>query len=255
MGMPISLALRGRHTHDHAALEAWAEVMADLREVDRVFSTYRAGSIVSRLGRGELELVDCPPEVAEVLALGEQARVESGGAFDVRRGGRLDPSGVVKGWAVERAARPLRHLPGTDFCLSAGGDMVAHVAPLDAAAWQIGIEDPGWSDRPLAVVALRDGALATSSTAVRTWTGPDGTRVHHLIDPHSWRPANSGLQAVTVAHRDPAWAEIWSKALFIGGAGRIGPEARARGMAAWWVEDDGSFHLTPAAAAMTPWRS
>lgn len=58
-----------------------------------------------------------------------------------------------------------------------------------------------------------------------------------------------------MAHRDPAWAEIWSKALFIGGAGRIGPEARARGMAAWWVEDDGSFHLTPAAAAMTPWRS
>ena len=58
-------------------------VLATLREVDRVFSTYRADSFVSRLGRGEIDVADCPPEVAEVLALGERARLESGGAFDV----------------------------------------------------------------------------------------------------------------------------------------------------------------------------
>jgi thiamine biosynthesis lipoprotein len=106
----------------------------------------------------------------------------------------------------------------------------------------------------LAVVELRDAALATSSTAVRTWTGPDGRRAHHIIDPVTWRPADGGLRAVTVVHPDAAWAEIWSKALFISGARTIGPEARARGMAAWWVEDDGAIRMTPAARMLTVWQ-
>ena len=67
MGMPISLALRGRHATDRRALAAWVQVLGVLREVDRVFSTYRADSYVSRLGRGEIGLADCPPEVTEVL--------------------------------------------------------------------------------------------------------------------------------------------------------------------------------------------
>ena len=142
MGMPISLALRGRHTDDAAARGAWAEALAALRDVDRVFSTYRPDSFVSRLARAEIAIEDCPPEVAEVLALGEVARLQSHGAFDVRRGGVLDPSGVVKGWAVERAARPLRALPETDVCLSAGGDLVCQVAGPDSPDWRIGIEDP-----------------------------------------------------------------------------------------------------------------
>ncbi|HWO64069.1 MAG TPA: FAD:protein FMN transferase, partial [Umezawaea sp.] len=126
MGMPISLAVRGRHAADARARTAWADVMASLRWVDRVFSTYRAESFVSRLGRGEVEVADCPPEVAEVLELGDLAEQRSGGAFRVRRAGAdgevvLDPSGVVKGWAVERASAHLEALPDTDFCLSAGG--------------------------------------------------------------------------------------------------------------------------------------
>jgi thiamine biosynthesis lipoprotein len=70
MGMPISLALRGRHAADDQGRAAWAEVMAALRVFDRTFSTYRDDSWISRLGRGELTLADCPPEVAEVVALG-----------------------------------------------------------------------------------------------------------------------------------------------------------------------------------------
>ena len=117
MGMPVSLALRGEHSDDALALGAWAEAVATLRDVERVFSTYRPDSAVSRLGRGELDLSMCPIEVAEILAIAERARVESDGAFDVRRPGpdgadRLDPSGVVKGWAAERATRPLRQIAG-----------------------------------------------------------------------------------------------------------------------------------------------
>src|SRR3954470_5840358 len=79
MGMPISLALRGRHAADRYGEAAWARALAVLHEADRVFSTFREDSAISRLDRGELTVADCPPEVGEVLALGELARTESGG--------------------------------------------------------------------------------------------------------------------------------------------------------------------------------
>jgi thiamine biosynthesis lipoprotein len=129
MGMPISLALRGRHAYGDRAELAWQDALATLREVDRVFSTYRPDSAISRVDRGEIDLTACPPEVGEVLAIAEGARRQSGGAFDVQRAGAdgriaLDPSGVVKGWAVDRAARAFDVLEDTDVCLSAGGDLL-----------------------------------------------------------------------------------------------------------------------------------
>ena len=204
MGMPISLALRGRHAGDVESESAWAESLATLRDVDRVFSTYRADSFVSRLDRGDIDLVDCPPEVAEVLALGERARRESDGAFDVRRAGRLDPSGVVKGWAVERAARPLRRLAETDFCLSAGGDMVCHVVDADRAPWRVGIEDPHDPTRVVAVVPVRDGAVATSGLAHRGG---------HVVDARTGEVPRA-LASVTVVAGDLTTADVDATAAF-----------------------------------------
>ena len=136
MGMPVSVALRGRHADTSTGRQAWQAVTEQLREVDRIFSTYRADSVIRRLGRGELTLDQCPPEVADVLELGREAEQQSGGAFsttlpDEDGRGRLDPSGVVKGWATERASQFLLDLDDTDFCLSAGGDVVCHTAQPD----------------------------------------------------------------------------------------------------------------------------
>lgn len=208
MGMPISLALRGEHEAGPAADDAWAQVMASLQDVDRVFSTYRIDSVISRVGRGELALTECPPEVAEVLGLGEVARCASDGAFDVRRGGVLDPSGVVKGWAVERASRALRHLGDTDFCLSAGGDLVAHVADASRPPWQIGIEDPLDPTRVLAVVPLRDGAVATSGSAHRG---------AHVVDARTGEPATA-LASVTVIAPSLTAADLDATSAFALGA-------------------------------------
>ena len=168
----------------------------------------------------------------------------------------IDSGGIGKGLGLRWAMAAARAgVPGaTGLLLEAGGDVFGIGRPVGSAPWQIGIEDPSDPGKELAVIALHSGAIATSSIAVRAWTAPDDHPAHHLIDPRTWQPARSGLRAVTVAHRDPAWAEIWSKALFVGGASTIGPEARARGMAAWWVEGDGSFHLTPAAREITVWQ-
>jgi thiamine biosynthesis lipoprotein len=212
MGMPISLALRGRHADDSAARAAWAKTMATLREVDAVFSTYRSDSFVSRLGRGEIGLEDCPPEVIEVVDLGAAAERDSDGAFSIRLPGPggivvLDPSGVVKGWAVERAAEALRALPDTDFCLSAGGDMTCRTLDPASPPWRIGIEDPADPARVLAVVPVFTGAVATSGTAHRG---------QHLVDARTGR-APSGVASVTVVAASLTWADIDATAAYAQG--------------------------------------
>ena len=209
MGMPISLALRGRHVDDRRARDAWADVVADLREADRVFSTYRDDSAISRLGRGEITLADCPPEVQEVLELGQIARVQSDGAFDVRRTTAtgetvLDPSGVVKGWAVQRASAWLHALTDTDFCLSAGGDMVCHTDDPAGQPWRVGIEDPADPHRLIAIVPVRRGAVATSGTAHRG---------EHLVDARTGTPPRL-VASVTVVAGSLTWADIDATAAY-----------------------------------------
>ncbi len=169
----------------------------------------------------------------------------------------LDTGGIGKGLALRWAARrALERLPsGAALLLDAGGDVLA-AGGETADAWQVGIEDPLAEDAdgaPIVVVALSDGAIATSSMRVRNWLGPDGTPVHHLIDPVTRSPARTGLLAVTVAGPDPAWAEVWTKALFLAGHREIRDEARARGLAAWWVDADGGLGMTPAARALSTW--
>jgi thiamine biosynthesis lipoprotein len=213
MGMPISLALRGRHAHDELGEAAWQRALAILRDADRVFSTYRHDSEISRVDRGELRVEDCSADVHEVLRLAEQARAESGGAFDVRRrneDGRvvLDPSGVVKGWAVQRASSALSSLDDTDFCLSAGGDLVCRTVLADSPGWRIGIEDPFDPSRLVAVVPIRDGGVATSGLS---------RRGAHITDPRTGTTPVS-LASVTVVAPDLTWADIDATAAFVLGA-------------------------------------
>ncbi len=129
---------------------------------------------------------------------------KSSGAFDVwRRDGldgrrRFDPSGVVKGWALERATAHLRLLDDTDFCLSGCGDLVALVTDPDRPEWQVGIENPAAPDTLLARVQMREGAVATSSPAHR------GT---HIVDARTGAAAGSSSGPTAPPPRSPVTRE------------------------------------------------
>ncbi|HET7167827.1 MAG TPA: FAD:protein FMN transferase [Candidatus Limnocylindrales bacterium] len=164
----------------------------------------------------------------------------------------LDLGGIGKGLALRWAAARVEHAGVHDFLLDAGGDLVLRGRPPEGGAWQIGIEDAAGGRDPVAVVEPPDGAVATSSIRRRRWDH-DGQAVHHLIDPRTGEPAWTGLAAVTVAGPDPAWAEVWSKTLFLAGRAGIADEARRRGLAAWWIATDGTLEMTPAARALTTW--
>lgn len=238
MGMPISLALRGRHASNARGRDAWTAVLAVLEEVDRVFSTYRSDSFISRLGRGDLGLEACPPEVAEVLELGNQAERESEGTFAVRRPAAdgsvvLDPSGVVKGWAVERAAAHLHELADTDFSLSAGGDLLCHTADPDTPPWRIGIEDPHDPRRLIATVPVHRGAVATSGTAHRG---------SHLVDARTGQPP-VGVASVTVVAPSLTWADIDATAGYAHGREALAWLRTRPGRSGLVVWSDGSTAL------------
>ena len=90
-----------------SAASVLPEVLSWLHWVDATFSTYRDGSDVSRFGRGELTLAECAPELAEVIAECAVIEEQSDGYFTAWPGGRFDPSGLVKGWSIERASNML----------------------------------------------------------------------------------------------------------------------------------------------------
>jgi thiamine biosynthesis lipoprotein len=208
MGLPISIHVRGDELASGRVKRQVAAVFADLRHADAVFSTYRDDSEVSRWERGELTLDAADDTLAEVLALCEQARDRTGGWFDPHglpdpRTGvpRYDPSGLVKGWAVQRAARHLADLEGCGWLLNAGGDMLVH-APAHQPPWRVGIEDPTDRGRLLQVIERRGGAMATSGTTHRG---------AHIIDPHSGQPATA-VPTVAVVGPELLWADVYATA-------------------------------------------
>src|ERR1051325_643778 len=100
MGLPVTIAVRSGE--GRSALVD--EVYGWLRWVDATFSTYKDDSDISRIGRGELTTDQAHPLARAVLRQAAELTEPTDGYFDLRAGGRLDPSGYVKGWAVQLAS-------------------------------------------------------------------------------------------------------------------------------------------------------
>jgi thiamine biosynthesis lipoprotein len=163
-------------------------VLRWLHWADATFSTYREDSDVSRYGRGEVALGGCAPELGEVLTLCATVRAVSGGYFTTRPGGGFDPSGLVKGWAIEHAACMLRDAGSPAHSVNGGGDVQCAGEPAPGRPWRVGIADPLHPGALATVVTGRDIAVATSGT---------GERGNHIINPHTGRPATA-LASITL---------------------------------------------------------
>lgn len=215
MGMPVSVAAR-----DRLCSTALDELFDWLRFVDSVFSTYRAGSQIARIGRGEMDAADADECVRDVLSASEALQRATHGFFDIRATGKLDPSGFVKGWAVDRAAELLERAGARRFCINAGGDVLVRGGDM----WRIGIQHPCARNCLAGVVALTDGAVATSGTYERG---------SHIVDPRSGKTP-TGVQSVTVIGPELGTADAYATAAFA--MGRQGP--------AWTASLDGYDAMT-----------
>jgi thiamine biosynthesis lipoprotein len=184
-----------------------------LHWVDRVFSPFRPDSDVSLLASGAVSVADCVPEMAEVIEECAFVSELSGGYFTTSPWGRFDPTGYVKGWAVERAAAILSAAGSASHLVNGGGDVQCaggRQAPgesgQDAAAvpWRVGVADPFDRSRLAVVVEAADCAVATSGTAERG---------AHIVNPRAGKPA-AGLASLTVTGPSLALADACATAAF-----------------------------------------
>ncbi len=203
---------------------------ASLHDADAIFSTWKPQSPLSRIRRGELAVVDAPAQVGEVFDLCAKARELSGAWFDPwAMPGGVDPTGLVKGWAVERALAVL-HAPGVAAAsVNAGGDIAVFGPPPEGTSWRFGIRHP-WRADALACVVHVESALATSGTYERG---------AHLVDPRSGEHRARGVSA-SVTGPSLAFADAFATALAVGGDDALGALAAVPGYEGYLIRSDGT---------------
>jgi thiamine biosynthesis lipoprotein len=131
------------------------------------------------------------------------------------QGMSLDLGGIAKGWIAEQAAMILSEFSSA-CAVNAGGDMFLVGLPEGETYWPVAIEDPLQPEIDLTTINVDPGAVATSSVTKRVWKQGD-TQRHHLIDPRTGEPAQTDWLSVTVIAPHAYEAEVFAKALLIGG--------------------------------------
>jgi thiamine biosynthesis lipoprotein len=231
MGTSISLELADPIAR-HRARQLGDDVFGWMYEVDAQFSTYRRDSEISRLGAGELAPAKVSPALRDVLVRCAALWKQTEGYFDAYANGRLDPSGYVKGWAVQVASDRLLAEGAVNHCLNAGGDArVRGVAP-SGEPWRVAVRHPWHADRTCCVVVGTDLAIATSGVYERG---------HHVIDPFTGQPAR-GLRSVTVTGSDLGTADAYATAAVAMGSAGLTWLASLSDHESAVVTDDGDYY-------------
>ena len=243
-----------------------------IEQLEARWSRFRPDSEVSRLNRSGGRPVVVSADTSRLVELALAGRRGTGGRFDPtllgplvkagydrsfaasgcscppmgglvqpeRWGGAgFDPGGIGKGLAADIVVGELLTAGASGACVNMGGDLRAE----GAGPWCVDVVDPFDETGPaLARLAFDAGGVATSSCLKRTWTEPDGTPGHHLIDPTTGQPAATGVAAVTVLTGDAWRAEILAKAALLAGlpdALAVLEDNQASGLV---VDDHGGVH-------------
>lgn len=249
MGTDIDVIIEA----DERPLDGFIAVRLLFEQQEERFSRFRAGSLVSRLNSGETV---ADPWLTAVLELSLEAVAQTEGLFNpmilpalARAGydrdfaevtggaavwepapaasacigragdgwqltqGAIDLGGIVKGWTADLAVEHLAGRYGGTF-VNAGGDIRCAGSEEGAAGWVVDVDGPGGR---VAWAGMIRGAIATSSVLKRRWRSASGGVAHHLIDPRTGMPADSPFVQVTVRAENCTWAEVWAKAVLVGG--------------------------------------
>jgi thiamine biosynthesis lipoprotein len=224
MGMPITVDVRDAD----ASADVLDEIYSDLVRIDRLFSPFLPESEVSRIRDGGLAVDHAGPLLHEVLELCRAFERDTDGYFDSWYGGKLDPSGVVKGWAIARAAATLDARGYRDYFIDAGGDVRTRGHSAPGAPWRVGIRHPVERDKVARVILATDLAVATSGTYEK---GP------HIYDPHTGAPATE-LISMTVVGPSILEADVYATAAFAMGLAGLEFIERRPGYEAYAIDKE-----------------
>lgn len=208
MGMPIEMDIVGTGVKE--VLEA---AFAYLVSVDNRFSTYKNDSEISRINRGEILESEASEKMHEVFAIAEMTRKETGGYFNIRRpDNSIDPSGIVKGWAICNAAEIIRTAGYRSYFVNAGGDIAVCGVNEKGEDWSVGIRNPFNVNEIVKIVYPRGRGIATSGSYIRG---------DHIYNPHAPMRKIRDIVSVTVIGPDVLEADRFATAAFAMGKNGI----------------------------------
>lgn len=200
MGMPITIEI----VDQMATSEHVERIFAYFTSIDNTFSTYKASSEISQINRGELLPAQYSQEMNIILALSEQTKKATYGYFDIQQKGLYDPSGIVKGWAIQKAVDMLKAEGMHNLYLDAGGDIQV-AGNKDGKSWRVGIRNPFNRSEHVKVLALTNCGIATSGTAIRG---------QHIYNPHSRNMPLLDIVSLTVIGPNIYEADRFATAAF-----------------------------------------
>jgi len=223
MGMPITVEVI-----DIGALKHFKTIFDYFRKVDDRYSTYKQDSEISQINTG-LPKSKWSAEMKAVIALCERTRKETYGYFNIAHNGRLDPSGLVKGWAIANAANMLKNKKVNNFYIEAGGDIQASGTGSDRTPWTVGIRNPFNTEEIIKIITIASEGVATSGIYIR------GQHIYNPIQPEK---ALIEVKSLTVIGPNVYEADRFATAAFAMGKKGIEFVETIPGLEAYMVTGD-----------------
>lgn len=207
MGMPITVEILDAGANTNVFSDIWSHFSS----VDRKYSTYKKDSEISKINNG-LQTTKWSPEMKTILRLCEQTKQETGGYFNIIHNNKRDPSGLVKGWAINNAAKLLLARGFQNFYIEAGGDIQVHGLNAEKKLWRVGIRNPFKRTEVVKIVAVTTSGVATSGTYIRG---------QHIYNPHKPDGLVKEVASLTVVGPNIYEADRFATAAFAMGKAGI----------------------------------
>ena len=238
MGMPVEIEIV-----DNDAKRTLEAAFAYLVSVDERFSTYKEGSEISRINRSELTLAASSEEMREVFAIAEKTKKETNGYFDIKHpNGSIDPSGIVKGWAILNTAALIRNAGYEDYFVNVGGDIAMSGKNAEGEEWSVGIRNPFNIHEIVKVVYPHGKSIATSGSYIRG---------DHIYNPHAPEKKIREIVSITVIGPDVLEADRFATAAFAMGKDGIAFIEQLPGFEGYAIDAAGIATMTSGFAAYT----
>lgn len=163
MGMPVVIEI----VDSNATEEVFEEVFDYLISIDERFSPYKKSSEITLYNEGKILKKDLSDDLKKIFELGEKTKNETDGFFNISHDGKIDPSGLVKGWAIYHAGELLRKKGFKNFYVEIAGDIEIAGFNSEGKKWVIGIRNPFNKNENVKVVSLSERGIATSGNYER----------------------------------------------------------------------------------------
>ncbi|MDE2030979.1 MAG: FAD:protein FMN transferase [Patescibacteria group bacterium] len=203
MGMPITVEIVDLHV-ENQVLES---VFNYFTYIDEKFSTYKETSEIMKINRGEINENDYSEDMKEIFQLAEKTKIETNNFFNIKKpDGSYDPSGIVKGWAIQKASDNLKNNGYNNFCLDAGGDIQTSGKNSKGEPWTIGIRNPLNTNEIIKIINNKNNkGIATSGTYIRG---------NHIYNPNNKDDILSEVLSLTVIGPNIYEADRFATAAF-----------------------------------------